>query len=386
MNKVFGAIARYFKQTDRTLFFFSVVASLYGFVLVYSATFYYNKGTMLNRTIIVQAVAIVIGLALMILISKIDYHTLGNYWKIIAVLSILLLLYTFFRGKGRAGSEDRSWINVFGITIQPAEIVKVAFIFTFSKHYDLVKNDIASPKNVLLLGIHAAIPIGLILLTKDMGMMLVYVCIFLFMIFATPIKLRYFAGGAIALLIATPFIWNKVFGNTQRNRILALFDPTNPKYARQMFQQNQGISALASGEIWGYGLLKGPKTQSLYSSTLPERQNDMIFTVAGEELGFIGCIAIILVLAIILMRIIIDAALAKDEMGTMICVGAFAAFAIQIMINIGMCLRVLPVVGLALPFFSSGGTTTVSSFMTAGIVMSVFTHRKNLLFADSNDD
>lgn len=386
INKFFAAIAKYIKQTDRTLLLFSIVASLYGLALVYSTTLYQSSGHGLSRKFIVQIVAVILGFAIMILISKIDYHTIASFWKYIAAAAVVILIITLFFGKEREGSSDRSWLVIFGVSIQPAEIVKVAFILTFSKHFDMVKNNMSSPLNVVLLCIHAAIPIGIIVLQKDMGMVFIYICIFLFMLFSTSIKMRYFAGGAIALLIAAPIIWNKVFGLTQRNRILALFDPTNPKYSAKMFQQNQGISALASGEIWGYGFMNGPKTQSSYSYSLSERENDMIFAATGEELGFIGCIAIIIILSVILIRFIMISAASKDEMGSMICIGAFASIAIQMIVNLGMCLRVLPVVGIALPFFSSGGTTTISSFMTIGLVMSVYLNRNDLLFADQTDN
>lgn len=381
MGKIFAAVVRYIKQTDRTLIFFSLAASIYGLVLIYSATRY--LGTM--SLVITQAVTIVIGLVAMIVLSKIDYHVILSFWKLIAGASVLLLIITLLFGTGPSGSEDKSWLVVGGRSVQPAEFVKVAFIVTFAKHFDLVKDEITSPKNVLLLCLHGAIPVGIIVLQRDMGMALVFIFMFICMLFASNVQMRYFAGGGIALLIAAPIVWNKVFGNTQRNRILALFDPNNEKYAKHMWQQNQAITALASGKIWGYGLLNGPKTQSPASSALSQRQNDMIFAVAGEELGLIGCLAIILILSVILIRCIIDARHAKDSAGAMICVGAFSMFAIQTIVNIGMVLRVLPVVGLTLPFFSSGGSSALSSFLAIGLVLSVYMHRKDLMFAEQNE-
>jgi rod shape determining protein RodA len=327
----------------------------------------------------------VLGFIAMIVLSKIDYHIILGFWKVFAAICIILLIITLIWGKGPSGSSDKSWLYIGSRSVQPAEFIKVAFIITFAKHYDLVKDEISSPKNVMLLCLHGAVPIGIIVLQKDMGMALVFIVMFVCMMFATNIKLRYFAGGAIGLLIAAPIVWNKVFGNTQRNRILALFDPTNSKYADKMYQQNQAISALASGKIWGYGLFNGPKTQSSATSALSERQNDMIFAVAGEELGLIGCLAIILILAIILVRFIIDAGHSKDSMGSMICVGAFSMFSVQMIVNLGMVLRILPVVGLTLPFFSSGGSSALSSFLAIGLVLSVYMHRKDLMFAGQNE-
>lgn len=387
MNKVFAAVARYIKQTDRILILFSLLASLYGLLLVYSATLYKNTNGGLNRTTIMQIICIVVGFGIMVLLSKIDYHTICDLWKFIAAASVILLIVTLIFGTGPAGSQDKSWLVIGGQSVQPAEFIKVAFIITFSKHFDIVKDDLSSPKNALLLCLHAAVPIGIIVLQKDMGMALVFIVIFVCMIFSTNLQLRYFVAGGIAVLIAFPFIWNKVFGegSEQQKRILALFDPTNSKNADVMYQQNQAVSALASGKIWGYGLFKGPKTQSTVTAALSERQNDMIFAVAGEELGFIGCLAIILILSVLLIRFIIDAGHSKDAMGSMICIGAFSAFAVQILVNIGMVLRLLPVVGLTLPFFSSGGSSAVSSFILVGLVLSVYMHRKDLMFAGQDD-
>ena len=178
--------------------------------------------------VMTQIIAVSIGFVAMIVLSKIDYHNIAKYWKVIAVVCILLFIVTLKFGKGVHGSADKSWLRYKSLSVQPAELIKIAFIITFSKHFSMVKDDISSPKNVLLLGLHAAIPIGFIVLTKDMGMALVFIVMFIGMMFATNLKMRYFAGGAIGLLIAAPIIWNKIFGNTQRNRILALFDPTNP--------------------------------------------------------------------------------------------------------------------------------------------------------------
>lgn len=390
MKKIYDAVSRYIKQTDRTLLLFSILSALYGLILVFSATLYMKSNIVLGltRQAFVQIIAIIIGFAAMIIISKIDYHSIASTWKILAAVSIALFILVLIIGKTNSTSADKSWIKFAGLSFQPAEFIKVAFIITFAKHFDMVKDDVSSPKNVLMLGLHAAVPLLFLILTKDMGMVLVFAVIFLCMIFSTDIKMRYFVGGAIGLLIAAPIIWNKVFGkgSTQQKRILAMFDPTNVKNADIMHQQNQGIIALASGRIWGYGLFHGPITQSAYSTTLPERQNDMIFAVAGEELGLIGCLAIIILLCVLLIRFFVVASQSRDSMGAMICIGAFSMFAVQMIVNIGMVLRILPVVGLTLPFFSSGGTSAVSAFLAIGLVLSVYMHRKNLMFSDQGNE
>jgi rod shape determining protein RodA len=376
MKKVFGAIWRYIKQTDMMLILITLVAALYGLLLVYSAM----KSTGGSRTVLTQLIAIILGLVSMVILSKIDYADMIHLWKFVAAVGVILLLLPFVLPHTRAGSQDLSWVNLKFITIQPAEFVKVFFVITFAKHYEMVKENINSPLNVLLLTLHAGVPIGIIVVQKDMGMALVFICMFVSMMFAANVQLRYFALGSIALLASSPLIWLKIFSDTQRNRILVLFDPT--KYAGSTaLQQLSARSAIGSGELWGYGIFNGPRTQSTASSMLPERQNDMIFAVAGEEFGFIGCILILLIFITLLILIISKVRTSKDSLGAMICVGIFSSFAVQMVINIGMVLMLLPVIGISLPLFSSGGSSVLSSFFAVGVVLSVHMHRKKPLFS-----
>lgn len=377
MKRIGSAVWRYFRQADCTLLALTLLASAYGFMLVMSATHSaHSKMT-------TQVVGIVIGLIGMFVISKLDYHDIAGLWKYIAVAGIILLLLPYIHPHMVKGSEDLSWIDLGFTTIQPSEIVKILFVITWSKHYDMVKEDVHSFRTVALLALHALVPIGIIVVQKDMGMALVFALIFLSMLFAANVQLRYFVGAGVLGLISAPLAWKKI-GATQKNRIMALFDPNSYPVTAQ--QQQQAQKAIGSGGMWGYGLFHGPKTQSALSSgLLPERQNDMIFAVAGEELGFIGCLAIFVLVLLLLGRILSDSRRAKDSMGAMMCLGIFSCFAVQAVINLGMALMLLPVIGISLPFFSSGGSSIVSSFWAIGLVMSVYLHRKTSLFAPESD-
>lgn len=375
MTNIFRSVWRYLKQTDRVLILVSLLAAGFGLLLVYSAT--HASG----RVFTTQILGIVVGCIIMIAVSKIDYHDMAKAWKWIALVSISLMILTLLIGSSRAGSQDRAWIHIGSNTIQPAEFIKVAFVITFAKHYDSVKERIGSLHQVLLLTLHGLIPMVLLILQKDMGMMLVFALMFIFMLFMANVRLRYFALAAIVLFAGSPLIWSKVLGATQKNRILALFDPA--KYANDAYQQTQGRLAIGSGELSGYGLLHGPLTQGP-SYLLPEKQNDMIFAVAGEELGFIGCLLILALFFVLLMRILGDARKAKDGMGAIICVGVFASFLVQMAVNISAALMVFPITGISLPFFSSGGSSVVSGFLGVGVVLSVYMHRSTQLFAEKS--
>ncbi|MFT8889817.1 MAG: FtsW/RodA/SpoVE family cell cycle protein [Ethanoligenens sp.] len=154
----------------------------------------------------------------MIAVSKTDYHDMAKAWKWIALVSILLMIFTLLIGSSRAGSQDRAWIHIGSNTIQPAEVIKVAFVITFAKHYDSVKERIGYLRQVLLLTLHGLIPMALLILQKDMGMMLVFALMFIFMLFIANVRLRYFALAAIALFAGSSLIWSKVLGATQKNK------------------------------------------------------------------------------------------------------------------------------------------------------------------------
>ncbi|MFT8889555.1 MAG: FtsW/RodA/SpoVE family cell cycle protein [Ethanoligenens sp.] len=209
MRTIFHAIWRYLKQTDQILLLVTLTAAGFGLLLVYSAT----HGS--SRIFVTQILGILIGCVAMIAISKIDYHDMAGAWKWIAIASVFLLALTLLIGSSRAGSQDRAWIRIGSNTIQPAEFIKAAFVITFAKHCDLVKEEIDSPRQVLFLALHGLVPIAFLILQKDMGMMLVFTLMFLCMMYAANVKLRYFSIAGIALLIASPLLWAHVLHATQ---------------------------------------------------------------------------------------------------------------------------------------------------------------------------
>ena len=186
------------------------------------------------------------------------------------------------------------------------------------------------------------------------------------------VKLRYFAilGGIAAA--GLPFVWRYVMNDAQKNRLLSLFDAENTAMADYAYQQYQGRLSLASGGLFGTGWLNGKRVAS---AVVPEQENDFILTVAGEELGFIGCLTIIALLFAIMLIIILNSKKATTNEGSLICAGAFAVIAAQAVLNLGMVLGLLPVIGVTLPFFSAGGSSLISTFICIGLVQSVRIHK-----------
>ncbi len=369
MKNFLHGIADYIRETDKLLLLICLTASFYGTVLIYSAT--YSTGDI--RQVLVQAASVAIGVAAAIFISLFDYKTIARRWYIWVGLCVALLIVTFIWGYAPQGTSNKAWLELpGGMSFQPSELVKIAFIITFSLHIHKVRDQINRPKNLLLLCAHGAFPALLIhFLQGDDGTALILAFIFACMLFVSGVKLRYFIIAGAALAAAAPFIWFFVLNSYQRNRILIVFNPESDLLGNG-WQQWRGRIAIGSGGLTGYGFLQGPRIQS---GNVPKAYNDFIFATAGEELGFFGCMAVLILLCALCLRILRVARLSRDKMGAMICTGVFAMFSIQTIINIGMCLSLLPVIGITLPFFSAGGTSLVSLFIGIGLILSVYIHR-----------
>lgn len=371
LKKVLRAVKHYIKVTDKLLIFLCLTASCFGLALIYSAS---HQGGM-HQTI-VQAGAILLGLTAAIIISNINYESLSALWPVIAAVAVGLMILTVFFGVGPAGSDNKAWLTLpGGLSIQPSEILKIAFIITFSRHLTLVKDELNRFSNVVLLCLHAAVPIGLVLLTKDDGSATVFIAIFVFMMISAGLWLRYIILGGALAGIAAPLIWFFYFDSYQRERFLVVFDPDkyDPGWQKLFYQQGQGQIAIGAGGLTGSGYLSGVRTQGEF---VPKNYNDFVLTVAGEELGFVGVCLIFALLLAIFFRILYVGHRSNFTMGKLICVGVFAMLAFQAIINIGMCLCVLPVIGITLPFFSAGGSSVVALYLSIGLVLSVRTHNE----------
>ena len=370
VKNIFGYIGDYFKRTDKIFWLLTIVASFYGFCLIASQ----QRGGEVNflRT---QIAAVVIGYIAAIIISVIDYRFISKCWWLIAGVALALTVAVFFIGIQIVGTDDVGWISLpGGITFQPSELTKICFIVTFSTHLSALAEHekLHSFIGVITLMIHAAIPIGLIHMQGDDGAALVFTCMFLIMSFAAGIQLRYFIVLFIACATALPFIWTRMMNSDQQNRLAVLFSNDDEMLQTYGWQQYQGKVSIASGGIFGKGLFNGPRVER---EMVPYQENDFIFTVAGEELGFIGCVVIIVLFLLILFKILLTLHFSDDMLGKCICMGFFSLFATQITIHLGMVLGLLPVVGITLPFFSSGGSSAACLYLGVGLVQSVYMHR-----------
>jgi len=361
LSVFFRSLKNFFRQIDAKLLTVCLVASTFGMVLIASATKSMGSGSFIK----VQLVATLAGIILYLLLSWLDLDSLGSWWKYVYIANLLLICSLIFFGTGAEETGNRAWIRFGSIGIQPAEIGKVLFIIAFAGHINSLRDRLDSPLTVIILGIHALIPIGLIyVVSSDLGSALVYLIIFVVMMFCAGIKLRWFAGAGLTLVAASPLIWKFFLREDQKMRVLVVFNPELDPLGRG-YHAIQSKIAIGSGQLFGRGLGEGTQTQLGY---LPAKQTDFIFSVAGEELGLIGCIAIIVILTLIIARCISMALRSSSFSSYLICCGVSAMLVAQVVENIGMCTGLMPVIGLTLPLFSYGGSSVLAVYMALGLI------------------
>ena len=377
MKKLFSSIGNYCKSTDYWLVLFCLACSGLSVFLLYSI--YFNEYTT-KSAVLTQISAAGIGLFLAVVLSKIDYRFIAKMWKLHVPLALFLvgLTFTSLGMQAKESVDDKAWIKLFGVNLQPSEFFKISFIMSFAYHLSLVKDDVNKPKNILLLCLHGAIPVLIVHLQGDDGSALIFALIFAFMIFAAGLSWKLIAAAVGTVVVALPVAW---FGNImnydQKMRVLALMNPDDAQYAKYIYQQSSGNISIGSGGVWGKGLFSGEHRY------VPMMHNDFIFSFAGEALGFVGCISIIALLTAVCMKISINSQHCHDALGRNICIGVFAMIASQTIINIGMNLTITPVIGVTLPFFSAGGSSVISNYLGLGLALSVYMYNTRGLFSDN---
>ncbi len=318
-----------------------------------------------THALFMQTAMTVLGVFLVIFLASLDYEKIVETYSIPAYLvSVILLAATLVFGFS-IGS-NRSWIEIpfTGFSIQPSEFVKAVYIMTFSKHLSMVKDKINKPKTLLALAAHAGIIIGLVLLSGDLGVALVYMGITVVMLFCAGLDWRYLLAAVLILAFAFPFVWT-FLEDYQQQRILIGFDPDlDPSgYGKQPII---GRKAIIAGGFFGKGLFGG-----YYYTTLPIAESDFMFATLAEKFGFVGGFLVIALLLLLVFRTLMIAKNAKQNYGKLICVGVAAMIVIQSIINLGMCLVMLPVIGVTLPFVSAGGSSVLATYIIVGMVHSV---------------
>ena len=315
-----------------------------------------------------QAVNFLVGVAAFLIVIIFDYSffKLVIKYAYVANVALLLVLFTVEKTRGISG-----WFVFEAIdrAIQPAELCKIPFILILAKIMSVKQNKLSAPTTILQIGgVTIFLFVLIVAASEDLGVALQYIFIFVIMAFVGGVNFVWFLGALGALAAAAPTIWTHL-SDDRRNRILVLFDASiDPDAQNERYQVNRSIRALQNGGIRGQGLYNGTMVQS---SSLPMQRNDFIFSAIGEELGMLGCLAVLLLLSAVIIRIIHVGIKSGNYMNRLICVGIAGMMASQILINVGVCLGLVPVIGLTLPFFSYGGSSLITTFLAMGIVSGI---------------
>ncbi len=364
---VFKTVTHYLKNTDLYLMFLALICSGYGMVLIYSATLNpasWQDGS--TRNLFIQGAAILMGLAAFVVMSLIDLEAMSGWWKIFVLVNIGLQ-FLLFTPLGMEVNGQRAWLDLGVTSLQPGELGKLIFIFTLAAHISEIKEHISEWRGLFVIGLHTLIMMAAVVISSgDTGMAIQYFMIALIMLFAAGLALRWLGVGIGLGIISIPILWNFVLQGYQKTRILVLFDPSiDPEASRQA---TYGKIAIGSGQVSGQGLTHGTMTQM---QLVPENHTDYIFSVSGEELGLIGCLLIIGLLALLIMRLFYVSYRASTMFSALLAVGVGGMFLFQVFMNIFMNVGLLPVMGLTLPFFSYGGTSVLTMYAALGIAAGV---------------
>lgn len=347
----------------------SIITAVFGIIVINSADSSYT---------VKQCAGLVLAVIVMLVVSVFDYTWVLKYYWLMYIFNIGLLLSVRIIGSSSHGAKR--WLSIGGFKFQPSELSKLIIILVTAKLISMYKDKINDLRFLIILAIVLCIPVALILSQPDLSTSLLITMIILSMVFCAGLSYKIIG---IALLIVVPvatgaiiYISNPnqvLLENYQRERVMAFLYPD--KYDDGVYQQENSVKAIGSGQLTGKGLNNNDLTSMNNTGLIPEAQTDFIFTVIGEELGFVGCVLAIGLLLWIVLECLITAAKAKDFAGKLICCGVAAYIGFQSFINIGVVTQLLPNTGLPLPFFSYGLTSLVTLFMSIGFVLNISLQR-----------
>ncbi len=317
-----------------------------------------------------QLLAATLGTVGMFVMAFIDYRRLREWAPVFYLGALGLLVGVLVLGQNVKGAQ--AWFGIGAFQLQPSEPAKVVLIVVLSAYLAHHREQLDLRRVIVGLVI-AGMPMGLIMLQPDLGTTLVFVAVTAVLLIVAGVRGRYLAGLVAIGVFATVLAFRTdLVAEYQRDRLLVFIDTSTDRSLNESYNVEQSQSAISLGGLTGWGYGKGPQTQG---GLVPEQETDFIFTVVGEELGFVGASVVLLLFLALSLRILRVAQLAKDDFGSLLCCGVLGMLVFQLFENIGMSLRIMPVTGIPLPFLSYGGSSLITTFASMGIVLSVHMHR-----------
>ncbi len=367
MRRIAYELREFFRKGDLVLLLLCLATSAFGCLIIASTTNY--RGSL--RYLLVQGAAIVLGVVVYAVVSCIDADFIAEHRVALMIFNTVFLglLITPFGTDNDTG--NRSWLAFpfLPFDIQPAEFCKITYVLIMASVMASHQNQLSSFPSVMHMGLHLLLVAGVnMAVSSDFGVSMIFVVIFIIMAFSGGVKLIWFLLGGGAVVAALPFIWSNLT-ERQQNRFLVLFDESiDPLGIDERYHTVRSLLSLNAGGLTGQGLFNGNRTQT---GALFAQHTDFIFSAIGEELGYLGCLLVIALMTMIILRCIYVGTQSPDYMRRMICFGVAGAMIFQVICNIGMCIGMTPVVGLTLPFISYGGSSILSLYAMMGLVSGV---------------
>jgi rod shape determining protein RodA len=362
------------KKFDYILFLTMIAITVFGLVVLKSATYSMKYGASIYKTQVYMAIA---GTLICLFLNFIDYRIFKAFALLFYFISIALLGALFFVGEGRDEVGAVSWLSIPGlIKFQPAEVAKITYVLLLALLLEKMRTAEKKIKYYFMFIVFSVIPVALIAKQPDLGTAFAFVVSFAVMLFTFGIKFRYILIGGGVLGAAFPIVWRFVLKPYQKNRFLSLLQP-ELQSADDLYKINKAKTAISSGQWFGQGLFNGIQTQN---NGIPIKESDFIFSVVGEELGFIGAGILLILFTVLIIRIFYIASTADDLYGSFIAAGFGGIYMYHFLQNVGMNIGLLPITGIPLPFVSAGGSALITNFIAMGIVLSISVRRSEGMF------
>lgn len=366
-------LQRIWRDCDWTIIICTLLLVAMGVVAIGSATHINQTGLHFSTLVAKQLIFFLINVALVIGIQFMDYHKLKDWANGIYIVTIMLLLAVIFVGTSALGAQR--WIQLGPITLQPSEFSKLLMIICMAKMLESRYNKLDTFKSLVVPILYVGIPILLVFMQPDLGTSLVYIAIFVGMLFVSGIRLRLVRIIATVGVLLMPLAWF-VLKDYQKQRILVFMNPDIDPFGSG-YHIIQSKIAIGSGTIFGKGLFNGTQSQLNF---LPENHTDFIFSVIGEELGFIGCIFVLILLFMLIYRSIKVAYSCNDRFGMLLATGIGSMLCFEVLVNVGMTMGIMPVTGIPLPFISYGVSALTTNMISVGILLNISMQRKKYIF------
>lgn len=371
MRRYLQRFADAFKKGDLVLLLLCLVATVFGCLMIASTTNATPTGPL--RYLVIQIGASLAGVIAYVIMSSIDTEVFSEHRTAMVIFNTVLLLLLIPFGETISG--NRSWLSFpfLPFNIQPAEVCKITYILIMASVMTSHQNRLSSVPSVMHMVLHLGLLFGLnMVISGDAGVSLIFAFTFVGMAFAGGVHLVWFIGAGLGIAILAPIVWNLMPDDMyMKERIAVLFNPElDAAGTGARYQTVRALRSLTGGGLTGQGLFQGHRTQT--NGALFAQHTDFIFSAIGEELGFVGCFLVVVLLFLIVARCIWVGIRSQDTLRRLVCFGVAAALIFQIVINVGMNIGVMPVIGLTLPFISYGGSSIISLYAMLGLVSGVY--------------